>query len=87
MKKYISFLILTAAITLQSCDRSELSFDSEDQIQTRQETSAKNTNETFARSGDNIEAQNSNNNKTETGDDKEPRKDKSHWRIPNDTVR
>ncbi|KFC19703.1 hypothetical protein IO90_10585 [Chryseobacterium sp. FH1] len=26
-------------------------------------------------------------NKTETGDDDEPRKDKSHWRTANDTIR
>lgn len=87
MKKYISFLSLVAAIVLQSCDRSDLSLDSEDQIQPRQEIAAKKTKESLARTADNIEAEISNTNKTETGDDDEPRKDKSHWRIQNDTVR
>lgn len=87
MKKYISFLSLIAAITLQSCDRSDLILDSEDQIQQRQETAAKNTNESFARSEDHNDEENSNTNNFETGDDEEPRKDKSHWRIQNDTLR
>jgi hypothetical protein len=87
MKKQISFLSLIASITLQSCERSDLPIDPEYQIQQRQETAAKNTNESFAGYADNTESQNSDINKKETGDGDKPRKDKSHWRVQNDTVR
>jgi hypothetical protein len=84
MKKYISFLSLIAAIVLQSCDRSDLSSDSEDQILPKQEITGEGS---FARTENITETENSSVNKTETGEDEEPRKDKSHWRVPNDTIR
>lgn len=84
MKKYISFLSLITAVVLQSCDRSDLSSDSEDQILPKQEITGKGSS---ARSENITEKENSYINKTETGDDDKPRKDKSHWRIQNDTVR
>lgn len=83
MKKYISFLSLIAAFVLQSCDRSDLSSDSEDQILPKQEIAKEGS---FARSENITEAERPYEKKSETGDD-EPRKDKSHWRIQNDTVR
>lgn len=84
MKKYISFLSLIAAIALQSCDRSDLSLSTEDHTLPRQEISGGGS---IARSGNNNDEENSNTSNFETGDDDEPRKDKSHWRIQNDTVR
>lgn len=83
MKKYISFLSLIAAIVLQSCDRSDLSSDSEDQILPKQEIAGEGSS---ARTENKGESEKSGANKSETGDD-EPRKDKSHWRVPNDTIR
>lgn len=84
MKKYISFLSLIAAFVLQSCDRSDLSLNTEDQVLAKQEITAK---EPLAIPENKIEAETSYTNNRETGDDDEPRKDKSHWRIQNDTVR
>lgn len=84
MKKYISFLSLVAAIVLQSCDRSDLYISNEDQTLPKQEISGGGS---FARSGNNNDEETSDISNFETGDDDEPRKDKSHWRISNDTVR
>lgn len=84
MKKYISFLSLIVAFVLQSCDRSDLSLNPEDQVLPKQEPTGKGAH---ARTDSKTEMETSFTNKTKTGDDDEPRKDKSHWRIQNDTVR
>jgi len=84
MKKYISLLSLIAAIILQSCDRTSLSSDSEDQILPKQKIAEKGS---FTKSENRMKSETSYTNKTDTQDDDEPRKDKSHWRIQNDTVR
>lgn len=84
MKKYISFLSLIAAIALQSCDRSDLVSSSENENLTKKEITVERS---YGRSENIPEAENSSNNKSGTGEDEKPRKDKSHWRIQNDTVR
>jgi hypothetical protein len=85
MKKYISILSLSAAFFLQSCDRSDLLSNSEEQIFTRgQKPQGKSSVSSFEalNTAEHMEI-----NKFETGDDDEPRKDKSHWRTSNDTIR
>jgi len=84
MKKYISILSLVTAFILQSCDRSEPFSNSEEQILTR----GQQTQKRLSTLSDNLSQQvNSQVNNLETGDDDEPRKDKSHWRTSNDTIR
>jgi len=84
MKKYISILSLAAAIVLQACDRSELDSKSEGQLEKANKSSQRTT--VYSRhSGE--ETNTSNMAKPDTGDDDEPRKDKSHWRLPVDTVK
>lgn len=82
MKKYISILSLVTAVALQSCDRSDLLSRSDEQFMARGQRSQERSS---ALPG-NAHADNAEMNKLETGDDDEPRKDKSHWRVPNDTV-
>jgi hypothetical protein len=83
MKKYISILSLAVVLILQSCDRSEFVSTPETQIS----SSGKKTQEKYSPLSNNEdEVGNSQMNKEETGEDDEPRKDKSHWRIPNDTI-
>lgn len=84
MKKYISFLSLIAAIALQSCDRSDLVSSSENENLTKKEITVERS---YGRSENIPETENSSDNKSGTGEDETPRKDKSHWRIQNDTVR
>lgn len=84
MKKYISILSLAAAFALQSCDRSDLIANSEEQIFTRGQKPQEKSSVLFEAPNT---AEHSETNNFETGDDDEPRKDKSHWRTPNDTIR
>ena len=86
MKKYISILSLAAAFILQSCDRSEHLYGSGEQIS----NIGKNTQSRVAETAQHFseeEYSSSNKSESDTGDDDEPRKDKSHWRLPNDSVR
>lgn len=83
MKKYISILSLVTVVVLQSCDRSDLFSDTETQVLSKQAIVGK---VWVARAENNNDEDSSNKDNSETGDD-EPRKDKSHWRIKNDTVR
>lgn len=84
MKKYISILSLVAALALQSCDRSDLLSNPEEQISNRGEKSKERSTVLDERPSD---EDHSLMNKPDTGDDDEPRKDKSHWRTANDTIR
>lgn len=77
-------LSLIAAIALQSCDRSDLVSSSENENLKKKEITVERS---YGRSKNIPEAESSSNNKIETGEDEKPRKDKSHWRILNDTVR
>lgn len=84
MKKYISILSLAAAFVLQSCDRSDLVSKSDEQIL---EKSYKPLERTTVNSQHTDEEPHINLSQPDTGDDDEPRKDKSHWRLPVDTVK
>ena len=77
-------LSLIAAIALQSCDRSDLVSSSENENLKKKEITVERS---YGRSKNIPEAESSSNNKIETGEDEKPHKDKSHWRIQNDTVR
>lgn len=83
MKKYISILSLVTVVIMQSCDRSDLFADPETQVLSEQAIVGK---VLVAKPENNNDEDSSNKDNLETGDD-EPRKDKSHWRIKNDTVR
>ncbi|MCT3897565.1 hypothetical protein HZQ13_05585 [Elizabethkingia anophelis] len=84
MKKYISILSLITAVVLQSCERSDLNIDSENEILPK----TTNTSEKiYSRSENDTTPENPSSNNIETGDDDEPRKDKSHWRIQNDSIK
>lgn len=84
MKKYISILSLVTAFALQSCDRSDLVTNSNEQILTRGQKSQ----EKFSALTETLNPEgHPEMSKPGTGDDDEPRKDKSHWRIPTDTIR
>lgn len=84
MKKYISILSLAAAFVMQSCDRSDLVSKSDEQIL---EKLYKPLERTAVNSQHTDEETHINLSKPDTGDDDEPRKDKSHWRLPVDTVK
>lgn len=84
MKKYISILSLITAVILQSCERSDLITNSENEILPKT-TSA--TEKKYSRSENDTTSETSSSNNIETGDDDEPRKDKSHWRIQNDSIK
>lgn len=84
MKKYLSILSLATVFILQSCDRSDLVSDSEEQIITAEKKPLERLSFGSDNTGKDGNQEASN---LETGEDEEPRKDKSHWRISNDTVR
>lgn len=84
MKKYISILSLVIAFIVQSCDRSDLMSNSEEQIFTGRQQTKERSSALYESPS---EQGNSQVNNIETGDDDEPRKDKSHWRTSNDTIR
>lgn len=84
MKKYISILSLITAVILQSCERSDLNTDSENEILPKTTNAAKSI---YSRSENDTTSETSSSNNIETGDDDEPRKDKSHWRIQNDSIK
>lgn len=83
MKKYISILSLITAVALQSCDRADPLSNTDEQFPVRGQRSQ----EKLSALSGNANAENTQINKLETGDDDEPRKDKSHWRTSNDTIR
>lgn len=85
MKKYISILSLAAAFLLQSCDRSEHLSGSEEESVSAGKSTQLLTEKLQNSSGG--EYSSSNKSESETGEDDEPRKDKSHWRQISDTVR
>lgn len=84
MKNYIFILSLAAAMLLQACDRSE-ALSSTDETINLKITQARSA--ASAVPDDPAMASPSDQNSLETGDDDEPRKDKSHWRIPTDSIR
>lgn len=85
MKKYISIFSLITAFFMQSCERSDADINSETfQENTKplnfkkQKIEAKDANKATEKGSD-IE-------NLDTGDDDEPRRDKQHWRISQDTI-
>lgn len=86
MKKYIKILGLATIIILQSCEISERDMHSENpQEISKKILKEKDVLETTKKDG----SSNKNSQNTDTGDDDdddEPRRDKSHWRIVQDTI-
>ena len=82
MKKYISLLSLTAAFLMQSCERTDSVSEITEQKQ--QSIEIPNNKESSKNADGSSETNGSNNFKT--GDDDEPKKDKQHWRIVQDTI-
>ncbi|MEG1667153.1 hypothetical protein [Chryseobacterium sp.] len=81
MKKYIKILGLFIVVIMQSCENSSTDLVSEvqsDVILNLNEVDAK----TYSREG----IENSGIADLDTGDDDEPKRDKSHWRIAKDTI-
>ena len=88
MKKYIKILGLATMVIVQSCEgqESEMVSENSSEVSTKvfknkdhkQEDQDKSTNKGGSPEPDD--------NSIDTGDDDEPRKDKSHWRIAQDTI-
>ncbi|WP_066439464.1 MULTISPECIES: hypothetical protein [Chryseobacterium group] len=82
MKKYISLLSLTAAFFMQSCERSESDLNTTEQ---KQQNMKVQSNKESARIQNGIAEEKGSDN-MDTGDDDEPKKDKQHWRMAQDTI-
>lgn len=81
MKKYIKILCLFIVVIMQSCENSSTDLVSETQSEAATDIigiSAK----TYSREG----AADTGIVDLDTGDDDEPKRDKSHWRIAKDTI-
>ncbi|MBD3903346.1 hypothetical protein NAL32_02490 [Chryseobacterium sp. Ch-15] len=82
MKKYISILSLITALFIQSCERSESDLNPTDQ---KQQNMKVQSNKESARIENGIAEEKGSDN-MDTGDDDEPKKDKQHWRMVQDTI-
>ena len=85
MKKYISIVFVTAVIVLQSCERTDSIYSSENEFISQNKIS----DEALLYKSEDSASDSTSSNQIDTGEgeDEEPRKDKSHWRIKTDTVR
>ena len=85
MTKYISIFSLITALLMQSCERSDSDLNSESLQENtkpitlkKEKVEVKDTNWSTAKDSDT--------DNLDTGDDDEPRRDKQHWRISQDTI-
>lgn len=82
MKKYISIVSLAAALGILSCDREHNPDEIPEKSQQKSEQlPSHRTAESMGHSEENKTPESK-----DTGDDDEPRKDKQHWRVANDSI-
>lgn len=83
MKKYISIFSLITALAMQSCERSDEDTNSATVLENAKPFSSKKEK---AKDPSSSAAKDSGTDNLDTGDDDEPRRDKQHWRIIQDTI-
>lgn len=83
MKKYIKILGLATIVTIQSCEVTDRELASENQKESTTKALEKKEQLKTANKDGSTE---SNSHDIDTGDDDEPRRDKSHWRVAQDTI-
>lgn len=81
MKKYISILSLFTAFLMQSCESSDSDFNTTEQKELNNEV----PNRESSRIENNVLKKNDS-DQLDSGDDDEPKRDKQHWRITQDTI-